>query len=305
MALIKCPGCEKDISDKAEKCIHCGYLLKVSSGTDSLATSKAPVKSEQNICSKCGAVLNADQSFCPKCGQRAGLAVDDSVSMAINQFNAGIENKKKKKSRIPIIAVVAVIAVLALVIYLKGHSVEDIQLSKDSIKIKVDESETVGYTIFPDKARGAKVTWSSSNESVAKVDDDGRITGKGDGTCTITASAGKEKDSITVTVKAGPDLVSIYRKYCNSTWATVGSDGSYLSIDTNPSNKDDYTDYEALEAILVVNDALGLPDSLEESFGKTTAMMGRQSETFSDIGITVSWSYHPDNGLDVSYKLID
>lgn len=28
MALIKCPECEREISDKAEKCIHCGYPLK-------------------------------------------------------------------------------------------------------------------------------------------------------------------------------------------------------------------------------------------------------------------------------------
>jgi len=26
--LIKCPECKKDMSDKAEKCPHCGYPLK-------------------------------------------------------------------------------------------------------------------------------------------------------------------------------------------------------------------------------------------------------------------------------------
>ena len=30
MALIKCPECEKSISDKAEICIHCGYPIKTS-----------------------------------------------------------------------------------------------------------------------------------------------------------------------------------------------------------------------------------------------------------------------------------
>lgn len=28
MALIKCPECNKEISDKSEKCIHCGFPLK-------------------------------------------------------------------------------------------------------------------------------------------------------------------------------------------------------------------------------------------------------------------------------------
>jgi len=27
MALIKCPECNRDVSDKADKCIHCGYPL--------------------------------------------------------------------------------------------------------------------------------------------------------------------------------------------------------------------------------------------------------------------------------------
>ena len=27
MALIKCPECDKEISDKANACIHCGYPL--------------------------------------------------------------------------------------------------------------------------------------------------------------------------------------------------------------------------------------------------------------------------------------
>lgn len=28
MALIKCPECKKEISDKSEKCIHCGYPIR-------------------------------------------------------------------------------------------------------------------------------------------------------------------------------------------------------------------------------------------------------------------------------------
>ena len=28
MALIKCPECGKDISNRTEKCVHCGYPVK-------------------------------------------------------------------------------------------------------------------------------------------------------------------------------------------------------------------------------------------------------------------------------------
>lgn len=33
MALIKCPECGKEISDKSDRCIHCGYPLPKESGT--------------------------------------------------------------------------------------------------------------------------------------------------------------------------------------------------------------------------------------------------------------------------------
>lgn len=40
MALIKCPECGKEISDKSEKCIHCGYPLMVTSATQEYINGK-------------------------------------------------------------------------------------------------------------------------------------------------------------------------------------------------------------------------------------------------------------------------
>lgn len=97
-------------------------------------------------------------------------------------------------------------------------------------------------------------------------------------------------------------LSSAYSTYCNSSWATLGPDS--LSIDTNPNNVDDYINTDAYNAIKKVNAHLGLPSYLFDEMGKTTALMGRQTETFSSAGISVSWSYHPDNGLDVIYKVV-
>lgn len=96
----------------------------------------------------------------------------------------------------------------------------------------------------------------------------------------------------------------LYDEYCSSTWASVGSDGSYLSIDTNPyDNYNDGLAYPAAyTAIKNVNSALGLPDSLVNEMGQTTGADGKQTETFDELGITVSWKYHPDKGLEVTYK---
>lgn len=98
----------------------------------------------------------------------------------------------------------------------------------------------------------------------------------------------------------GPDFEKLYDKYCDSLWADVGSDGSYLSIDTNPINYKDYYKEEAFEAIKDVNRDLDLPDSLLESMEKTRALDGEKSETYGKV--KVSWIYHPDTGLEVTYS---
>ena len=107
--------------------------------------------------------------------------------------------------------------------------------------------------------------------------------------------------------KKGPNFRNLYNEYCSSTWADVGSDGSYLSIDTNPYDYDDdgLAYPAAYTAVKEVNKALGLPDSLISDMGSTTGADGKQTETFKEKGITVSWKYHPDKGLEVTYKKIN
>ena len=104
----------------------------------------------------------------------------------------------------------------------------------------------------------------------------------------------------------GPDFKSLYNEYCSSTWAEVGSDGSYLSIDTNPQNWDDdgLAYPAAYEAVKDVIAALELPDSLIKDMGKTSGADGKQEQTFPDQNVTVTWKYHPDKGLEVTFRLI-
>ena len=101
---------------------------------------------------------------------------------------------------------------------------------------------------------------------------------------------------------SGVNFKKLYDEYCVSTWADVGSDGSYLRIDTNPYDLDDdgLAYPSAYRAIEEVNMALNLPDSLINEMGETTSADGKQSETFDNIIVT--WRYHPDKGLEVTYK---
>lgn len=104
----------------------------------------------------------------------------------------------------------------------------------------------------------------------------------------------------------GPDFQALYDEYCSSPWAKVASDGSYLAIDTNPSDTESgkFTYLlDANQAIEDINKALGFKESLLEEMNHTNSLMGVRTET--DNGVKVTWRFHPDSGLEVTYSLYD
>lgn len=186
-------------------------------------------------------------------------------------------------------------------------AVENVVLDKSTATIKVEETLQLIGTVIPNDATESTISWQSSADSVATVSATGLVIGIGEGTCTITASAdGKFAVCVITVKKKAPDLKSLYQKYCDGkSWAEVASDGSYLDIDDNPYDIDDYYINEADTAIQLIDEAMGLPSSLYNDMIQTTWSMGKQQETYESIGIKVSWTYHPDKGLEVTYKLLD
>ena len=104
------------------------------------------------------------------------------------------------------------------------------------------------------------------------------------------------------------DMLKQY-PYANNARA---ADGSYLTIDTNPNDKDVddllYTEVDlfykqqndSMEGIQYVNKELGFSDAVWQKMLQTTSLMGRQTE--ENEKYRVSWSYHPDSGLEVMYE---
>lgn len=67
--------------------------------------------------------------------------------------------------------------------------VTGVSLSQDSIFITTaDDPKTLTATVAPHNASDSKVTWSSSDESVAAVDQNGNVTAVGTGTAVITVT---------------------------------------------------------------------------------------------------------------------
>ncbi len=80
-------------------------------------------------------------------------------------------------------------------------AVTGIKLNKTSLSLEKGETATISATITPSNATDKKVTWTTSNSSVASVNN-GRITAKSVGTARITAKTSNGKEaSCTVTVK--------------------------------------------------------------------------------------------------------
>ena len=91
-AIISCPKCGKEISDKAKKCIHCGNVL---------VEQVQPTKT----CAECGKEIPVDVQECPFCG--CPIDSEKSESVAVTQ--------KAKTNKKPIIVVVAIAVVAILV----------------------------------------------------------------------------------------------------------------------------------------------------------------------------------------------
>ncbi len=279
----------------------------VQSGTD-LGSDQQDIdaNSEKAIsriyCAKCGAELKTGQVFCPTCGHKVGAPLEEQEVSSEEQKDAPKKGNGKKIAIVVLIALLAVAACAVFYFVIRGVQAKEIVLNKENLSVKAGESDSLKFTINPENTKNKTVTWSTSNDTIATVSQ-GTVTGVNEGTCTVTVKTSNGKtDSCEITVTpAGPDLVSIYNECCSSDYASVAADGSYLAIDTNPKDYDDYNDYDAMNAIYAVDDALGLPDSVEQKMGQTRSLDGMQ--TYEGEGIEVSWNYHPNRGLEVIYSL--
>lgn len=98
-----------------------------------------------------------------------------------------------------------------------------------------------------------------------------------------------------------PNLKEVGKKYADESFCMVSEDGSYLMIDTDPLDFGDYITDGSDDAIQNINADLGFPDSVYAQMCSTRALDGTQE--YEKNGINVSWTFHPDNGLEVIYSV--
>ena len=95
--------------------------------------------------------------------------------------------------------------------YAPSYPVTGIKVSPDTLTLtKKDETAQLTAEVTPSYADNKRVTWQSSDEKVATVDENGKVTAVGNGTAeiTVTTEDGKITASIMITVKV-PDEPTI------------------------------------------------------------------------------------------------
>ena len=86
----------------------------------------------------------------------------------------------------------------------KEINVTGVSLNKTSATLDIDGTDTLTATVTPSTATNKAVSYSSSNNDVATVDNNGKITAVGEGTAdiTVTTANGNKTAKCTVTVSA-------------------------------------------------------------------------------------------------------
>lgn len=154
MALEKCPQCEAEISDKAPKCVHCGW--------------ERPVEEPEpkpRYCEECGkAIEDEEAEVCPNCGcpvkkEDQEAAEDAPAKVEVTSVKV---NKKTRKIVIGVVAaVVALVCVVGCVSLVQSSNAEE--QAKNEYNTYVDNLKSASAKML-DGAAKAESTCNMVND---------------------------------------------------------------------------------------------------------------------------------------------
>ena len=108
MALINCPECGKEISDKSEKCINCGYPIKELKYDNEVM--------HMYYCKQCDFQNGRQEDYCSRCGTRLTSYVeyaDNNVNS--EKYQADYSNYKLKESGLSVVAAVLAVCTITCI----------------------------------------------------------------------------------------------------------------------------------------------------------------------------------------------
>lgn len=116
-------------------------------------------------------------------------------------------------------------------------AIESLDISKSSMTMKPGATNTLSVTVSPEDANISGMTWTSSDEAVATVDQEGNVTAVADGTATITATIGETTASCDVTVSSKASNNSSKNNSSSSGGNSSDASSGNSSTDSNSSSQ--------------------------------------------------------------------
>ncbi len=132
MAMIVCPNCGEQVSDRAKKCVHCGEIL---------------IPEEKKYCNECGTELEDGMTECPNCG----CPMNDTLDVNENPQKVEVTGVKlTKKVKVIIGTVLAIliaggITAFGVTQYQKHREAEEYS---QRVEDYYDDLESVTYTML-------------------------------------------------------------------------------------------------------------------------------------------------------------
>ena len=159
--------------------------------------------------------------------------------------------------------------------------VTSVTLNKNTLELYTGGSENLTATVAPDNATNKTVTWSSSDNTVATVDNNGNVTAVKAGTATITATAADGSG-------------------CSATCTVTVTDKTYtISADPTALNFGSaYTGYTqpAAQTVILTNTG-NQPVTLTQPASTNSFEVGTLSTTNLAVGETATFTVQPKAGL--------
>ena len=183
-----------------------------------------------------------------------------------------------------------------------GVAVAEIKLNKSELNLVKGSSETLTATVLPENAKDKTVTWTTSDEKVATVDNTGKVTAVAAGTATITAKAGEVSATCTVNVTDSAVPVSSVTLDKETLELMAGGKSAQLTATIAPDNATDKSlVWESSDEKVATVDQTGLVTPVAEGTATITVKTkdGKQSDTCAvTVTKNVSKSYYLFNNTD-------
>ena len=124
MAMISCPECGKTISDKAEKCIHCGHIMIE--------------KNNVRTCSECGTIITDEMEVCPTCGCPVEKVKEDTPQkVEVTNVKLAVD---KRKIKLIIGIIVAIIIAIGGIFTVKIIKKNNAKKAYENTKLEYEQN---------------------------------------------------------------------------------------------------------------------------------------------------------------------